>query len=298
MPEDSKTTQQTDLVDNLVDAARQTTTATKTTTDTTTQTKPGLAFGYDEKAFETVFGKPGDDGRPANVPDKYWDKEKKSVKADVVFSQLRWAEAKIGKPIVILGAPSAEEKYDIALPKDFTGLVELDEADPRLQGFLDIARKHDLNQGFVSEVLATVAAKVRDGAAENLKAEVARLGDKGPQRLKDMADMLDAQLGPEQSAMMQLMFQSAPVFEAFETLVNKLGPPKFADKDDLANTVNERAQLQEEWREKYFAKDERGQRKVAVDDNYRREVEALRDRAFGTTRRDASGRPVNAGAGA
>jgi hypothetical protein len=206
---------------------------------------------------------------------------------------LRWAEGKIGKQLTILGAPAGDANYEIALPAELAEKVVLDAEDPRVQGFLEVARKHDLNQDFVNEVMQSVAAKVQQEAEAELQAELGKLGDQGPQRLRDLSDLLDARLGTETAATLKGMFTSAAVFEAFESLVQKLAPPAFATKNDLASTVNERASLQQQWQEKYFAVDERGQRKVAVDDKYRREVEALRDRAFGTTRRDASGRPVD-----
>ena len=40
-------------------------------------------------------------------------------------------------------------------------------------------------------------------------------------------------------------------------------------------------------------KNEHGERLVAIDPQYRKEVEALRDRVFGTARKDASGRVMN-----
>lgn len=253
-----------------------------------------LAFNYDPKGSEQVFGKPGDDGRPANVPAKYWDADKKAVKADVVFNQLRWAEGKLGKPLEILGAPVEGSNYEVALPKEFEGVVEIDAEDPRVQGLLEVARKHDLNQTFVSEVLAVVAGKVKAMSAENLTAEIGKLGDNGAARLKNLDDFVKANLTPEQADSLKSLVTSSAAFEAIEALISKAAPPKFASKEDQAAAIGGQQALKDEWNRKYFATNDKGERLMAIDPEYAKEVDALRDRVFGTTRRDASGRAVAA----
>lgn len=290
--------------DNLLDAAAQaaaksagkkddkTTDAGKAKDDA--GAKPALAFGYDEKAFESVFGKPGVDGRPANVAEKYWDATSKKIKGDVVFNQLKWAEGKIGKPLEMLGAPAEGTNYEIALPKEFEGVVEVDAEDPRVQALFEVARESDLNQAFVSKLIERVATKVKAASDATITEEIGKLGANGTQRIKDMSDFLTANLTAEQAANVKTLLTSAPAFEALEVLIGKAAPPKFASKEDQAASINQQAATKEEWEKLYFAKNENGERLMAIDPEYRKRVDALRDKAFGTTRRDETGRAVAA----
>ena len=256
---------------------------------------PGLAFSYDPKGTEQVFGKIGEDGKPANIQPKYWDPDKKQIKADVVFNQLRWAEGKLGKSLDILGAPPEGTEYEIKVPEALN--VELPADDPAVKGFLEIARKHDVSQLFVSEVIEAVAKQVSGQQATTLTEEVKKLGDRGAGRLKDFEDYLKANFDPGQQATLKALVTTADQFEALEAVIRKGAPPKFMSKEDLAASASSQASLKAEWEAKYFAKYEdgpnKGERKMAVDPEYAKEVNALRDRVFGTQKRDQSGRVVN-----
>jgi len=283
--------------DNLLDAANSAGNDQGGKGDTDKKSgaaKPTLAFGYDEKALDSVFGKPGEDGRPANLPEKYWNKEGKSVKADVLFNQLRWAEGKIGKPLAILGAPAEGSDYELKLPAEYDGLVEIDGQDPRVQALVEVARKHDLSQGFVSEIIELAASKVKTITESTLKQEIGKLGDNSSERLQNMSDFLTANLNHEQAGIVKGLLESAAIFEAIETLIAKAAPPKFADKDGQAASVDQRQALKDDWERKYFEKDANGERRMATDPAFAKEVNALRDLVFGTTRRDAQGRAVAA----
>ena len=52
-------------------------------------------------------------------------------------------------------------------------------------------------------------------------------------------------------------------------------------------------QEQAAWEAKYFAKNEKGERLMAIDPKYATQVNALRDRIWGTRRRDPTGRVVS-----
>jgi hypothetical protein len=256
---------------------------------------PGLAFSYDEKGSEQVFGKAGEDGRPANIQPKYWDPDKKALKADVVFNQLRWAEGKLGKSLEILGAPPEGKDYEVVIPEALN--VQIAPEDPAVKGFLAIARKHDVSQAFVNEVMEAVATEVATVQGATLDDEMKKLGKDGAARLKNLEDFLTANVDPQQAKAVKAMVTSSTAFEAIESLIAKASPPKFASKEDQAASVSSMQSLKAEWEAKYFAVYDsgpnKGERKMAVDKDYAKEVNALRDRVFGTDRRDASGRVVN-----
>lgn len=296
-------------VQNLVDAAAQSAAAAAASNDgkpdaaaaaaAAAAAKPALAFSYDEKASEQVFGKPGEDGRPANVEPKYWDAEKKQIKGDVVFNQLLFNQRKVsegfGKAAEIIGAPPEGTDYTIEAPAEFN--VEIPADDPAVKALFSICRKYDLSQKVVSDLAAEwakeEAAFRKDVQPVRAKEELKKLGENGVQRVNDLADFMVANLPAEQAESLKGLLKSATSIEALEALISKAAPPKFATKDDQAAAVSSAQAAKDEWHRKYFAVNERGERLMSVDPEYKKAVDALAVRAFGSQTHDASGRIVN-----
>lgn len=274
--------------------------ASKAATDAANGTKQAsettsLAFGYDPAAAETVFGKAGEDGRPANIPAKYWDADGRKVKADVVFNQLRWAESKIGKPLEIIGAPAEGYKLNVPAPKEGEEPWIVPEDDPAIKGFLAVAKKHDVSQKFVDEVLAEVVKQADEVRPVNLKAEIDKLGKDAGARLTNMQHFLGAHLTKEQVATVNGLLTSAEAFTALEALVRASGAPAFVPRDPDNRPADTGRMTVEQWNALNFEMVEKGGQQVrrrSVDPAFNARVEKLRDEVFGTERRDPSGRPV------
>jgi len=271
---------------NIVDAGSQAAAAPK-------EAAPPFAFTFQPEAIEQVFGKLGEDGRPANVPEKYWDKDKKALKTDVVFNQLKWAEGKLGKKVDVLGAPADVKEYKLTAPEGVELPFSAD--DPMVQGFFALAKENDWSQAHVDRVLGYYAkAMAQQSSPEAIKAhvegEMKKLGDGAPQRVADVADYLKANLELEQVEAIKGLLTTAEAFQAVEALIAKAQPPRFVDRDAAPASAGK--PTREDWEKFHFAKNERGERLVAVDPEYRKRSEAMRDAVFGTTKRDASGRAI------
>lgn len=296
--------EEADEADNMLDAAAAQSAAT-TAAAAAAAAQAGvpagaangkLGFIYDEKGTEAVFGKAGADGRPDKVPAKYWDPDKKAVKGDVVFNQLLWAEGKLGKKLEVIGGPADGQEYKVVGPEGSD--YEFDTADPAVKGFLEIAKKHDVSQAFVSEVVAAVGKQLDDGHKTIFTAEIAKLGPDGLARLKNVGDFLDGNLSKEQAAALKKTVISSNILVAFEDLLKKTGAPNFLPRgDDGGPSEGKTRMTKEEWNVLNFAVDENGNRKRSMDPVYNKMVEDLRDEVFGDTRRDASGRPVSSRGG-
>jgi hypothetical protein len=290
--------------ENMIDAAAAEAAAAKSAKDAVhaaNGTKSGentsLAFGYDPAAAETLFGKPGEDGRPANIPAKYWDSDGRKVKADVLFNQLRWAEGKLGAKLDVIGGPGDEGyKINLPAPKEGEEPFYIAEDDPAINGFLAVAKKHDVSQKFVDEVLAEVAGRADELRTNTLNAEIAKLGKDGPERLMNMQRFLGAHLTKEQVGTLASLMTSAEAFTAFEALVRATGAPNFVPRDPDNRPANTDGRMTvAQWNALNFEMVDRGGQMVrrrSVDPEFNAMVEAKRDEVFGATRRDASGRPV------
>ena len=249
-------------------------------------TTTGLQFTYQDAALEQVFGKVGTDGRPENVAAKYWDADKKAIKADVVLNQLRWAESKIGKKLDVIGAP---EEYSIAASEALpVEVIESFKEDPRLQSVLAKAKEMDLSETAVQAIVGTFLEQDVAATEAIKQQELAALGDTGPQRLKDLSDWIEAAVEPAYRDTLRELVTSAKAVEAVESLMRATQPPKFNQGAAQMQTGPTR----DEWEKAYFARNERGERLVQVDPAYARKIEAMRDRVFGTERRDSNGRRI------
>ena len=248
---------------------------------------PGLSFTYQDAALEQVFGKVGTDGRPENVAAKYWDADKKAIKADVVLNQLRWAESKIGKKIDSIGAP---EQYELT-PTDklsaevLQGFAE----DPRLSAVFEKAKSLDLSGSAMQELVGAFLEQDMAATEEIMQAEIKSLGENAPQRIKDLSDWLDASVEPVHRQALKDLCTSAAAVEAIESLMRAAQPPKFNQANSQQAPTGP---SREDWEKMYFARDDRGQRLVQIDPGYAKRVEQLRDKVFGTERRDSNGRRI------
>lgn len=245
-----------------------------------------LQFTYQDAALEQVFGKVGNDGRPENVAAKYWDADKKAIKADVVLNQLRWAESKIGKKLDVIGAP---EQYELTpsekLPAEvLQGFAE----DPRLAAVFEKAKALDLSGTAMQELVGAFLEQDQAAVEEIRQTELKALGENAPQRLKDLSDWIDASVEPVHRDALKGLATSAAAVEAIEALMRAAQPPKFNQGAPQVQTGPTRA----EWEQMYFARNDRGERLVQVDAAYAKRVEQLRDRVFGTERRDSNGRRI------
>jgi hypothetical protein len=248
---------------------------------------PGLSFTYQDAALEQVFGKVGADGRPENVNAKYWDADKKAIKADVVLNQLRWAESKIGKKIESIGAP---EQYELQPTEKLSAEVLQGFAeDPRLSAVFEKAKSLDLSGSAMQELVGAFLEQDMAASDEIMQAELKSLGENAPQRLKDLSDWLDASVEPVHRQALKDLCTSAAAVEAVESLMRAAQPPKFNQANAQQAPIGP---SREDWEKMYFARDDRGQRLVQTDPAYAKRVEQLRDKVFGTERRDSNGRRI------
>jgi hypothetical protein len=293
------------VAENILDAASAEQTAAKAVTDQANAVaghKPasaaqGISFSYDEAAAEALFGARGEDGRPANIPSKYWDAGNRKVKADVVFNQLRWAEGKLGKKLEVIGGPADGTEYKVNLPPPQEGKLpfEIPADDPGVTGFLAVARKHDVSQAFVDEVVAEVVRLADERGSTSFKAEVEKLGKDAQQRVQDMRQFLSANLSEEDQATITGFLTSAAAFDAIESLVRATGAPAFVQRD-AQGVAPSGAMSVEQWNALNFEMVDQGGRKErrrAVDPAFDRMVAEKAKEVFGETRRDASMRPVS-----
>jgi hypothetical protein len=167
--------------------------------------------------------------RPAYIPEKYWDGEKKAVRAEDFtrdYNDLTAfkTEADVRKAAI----PASPDKYEPKLPADFKapeGMeFQLNAEDPALKQFREIAHKKGMDQDTFSEALGAFAA-VKIAEHQQLTAgrtaEMAKLGATADTRIDQVATWLTAKVGDKAAPMIAQLkqFPLAANVEAFEGII-------------------------------------------------------------------------------
>jgi len=209
--------------------------------------------------------------RPDNVPEKFWNDETKAVNNDAVLESYNQLSSKFG---AFTGAPEA---YEYTLSEQLTEAgVELAGDDPLIASFNELAKEANMSGEMANKLVNMfVESQYADsGAAE--EAENARiaeqmglLGDNAQQRVQNIENWAKANLTPEQVEGLQDAATTAAGVQAIEALIakSKNAPMQTSDVNPVSQiSRQELEQLQ-------FAKDENGNRKMAVDPEYRKMVQ-------------------------
>ena len=208
--------------------------------------------------------------RPENVPEKFWNDETKTTNNDAVLESYNQLSSKFG---AFTGAPEA---YEFSLNEQLTeNGVNLDSDNPLIEKFTEMAKEANMSQDMANQfvnmfVEGQYADSLGAGEAEEARVaeEMTKLGANAQQRVDNISNWARANLSPEQVEGLSEAATSANGVAAIEALIamSKNSPMQTQDVNS-AGAVN-MAELQA----LQFAKDEHGNRKMAIDPEYRKMV--------------------------
>lgn len=224
---------------------------------------------YDPAEYGEVDPKTG---RPANVPSKYWDYDKREVKWGAVLTQHNWLQKKVGER-----REKPPEQYALTADETFTPPEGLDK-DPVYAGLATFAREElELSQNQWDSMIRRYWSLMATSGQEITTAEIASLGEGGAARVNRLAQGLAANLSPENYQEAVKDIQRAGSVAWIEQLLGASLPPaleKGGEAQGSGDTDETLYQMQ-------TAKDEYGQPKMAGKEyaaNYRRRLAAHLDR--------------------
>ena len=145
--------------------------------------------------------------RPAYVPERFWDADKKTVKADDLGSFFKDADTRATADAERAAAiPATANDYKVELPGDFPmpDGWQINPADPLWKLGAEFAKSKGMTQAEFSQLAKTyVEGQIQTGAkaVEARDAEFRKLGDTGTARVQAVHTFIDATAGtPERAA--------------------------------------------------------------------------------------------------
>jgi hypothetical protein len=162
--------------------------------------------------------------RPDFLPEKLWDAEKGTAKADVLAKALETfeqAEARAAK------VPKSADEYKLEVPKDFKlpQGMELDANHPLLPAAREFAHKNGLTQEQFSELVTLDARRLESfKAAETarLANEKKALGPEADKRIETLSTWIDkAAPSPEHAQAVKAAMGNAKIVEFVEGLMKQ-----------------------------------------------------------------------------
>jgi hypothetical protein len=209
--------------------------------------------------------------RPENVPEKFWDNNTKSVRNDDVLKSYNELSGRFGS---FTGAPEA---YEFSLNEQLAEKgVELDSENPLITKFTEMAKESNMSQDMANQLVNMFvegqyadSLAAEDAETTRISEEMGKLGDNAQQRVDNISNWAKANLSPEQVEGLGDATTTAAGVMAVEALIAKSRNAPMNNQDMAgANTVN-----MEELKSLQFARDENGNRKMAVDPEYRKMVQ-------------------------
>lgn len=184
--------------------------------------------------------------RPDNLQDKFWEPETQTPMWDKLtnsYNELEKAHTKkkddIRAEILKERAESAPESYEFRLPEEVTlpEGVEIKDDDPLLLTFNKIAKQQGMTQEEYDEAV-TLYINDELERMPDPKAELAKLGEKGQERINQLTAFLNAKLDDKHFETLQGFVTEAEGVEALEALVALTQQdPRPSNVSDTASAV-------------------------------------------------------------
>lgn len=178
-------------------------------------------------------GNPSQDGRPSWLPEKFFDAETKTPLTEQLATSYRELEGKVREKDEAFMtraqealAKRAPEAYKVGLPEGFQmpeGLeFNLTSDDPLVSWFSGIAKQSGMSQEQFDNAIKSYL-EMETAGYEPPAAKIAKLGEKGKERLEYVQGVLVANLSEEEYGTITSALSSAEGVIALEKLIDKLG---------------------------------------------------------------------------
>jgi len=195
------------------------------------------------------------EGRPDWLPEKFWNPDLKSPRAEVMAKSFTELEGKFREKTDVLKAEihaemraGAPEEYEINLSEDLKlpENVELDfgKDDPLISWFSGFAKEQGMTQDTFDKALNEYVG-IEVSNMPDVESEIAKLGDHGQDRLLRVHSWLESKLSADELGSLSPLLSSASQVEALEKLMKSSGPADFeGDSGSTGLTLEELRAMQ------------------------------------------------------
>jgi len=217
----------------------------------------------------SLLSEPEPEQGDADIPE--WFKQDKYKTVEDQAKAYTELEKKMGG---FKGAP--EDDYTVP---EVQGLDEgVLEDNEMVAWFKEAARESDMDQETFDKFVSGYLSAEQQLITFNRQRELAALGDNAKSRLTDLADWGQGNLSAEQWEIFKGVASTAVGVELLESMIGKTREAKLA-RDPQTQTMDT-SDTAEELRQMRYAKTEAGQLRIAIDPEYKRQVDAAYARKY------------------
>jgi hypothetical protein len=234
-----------------------------------------------------VYGEPGEDGRPVNIPEKFYTPADGDTEAAIDVGSLltshNYFESKIGSAGEMFGSP--EDSYAVPEVQGY----EFQEGDPLVNWFSGYAKENNLSQKLFEGVTTGFIETQMAIQASAMKAEKEKLGADGEKRIKAYDQLVQnwtKDLPKEQRENLLAGYRDATVsaatiefLEFLQTLMQPAHLPSGEELDTDLDTLEKLRALQTEAYPE--GHQHAGKRRYEMDKAFREDIQRRRKAILG-----------------
>lgn len=180
--------------------------------------------------------KPAD--RPENVPEKFWDAEKGTVRIDEVLGAYTNLETEHGK---LKGTMTPPKEYKLVKPEEYDD-IDISDDDPMFSRYREFAKENKMTQAEFDRGISFWLGYNKAQFEKTMTEEVDKLGgmDKAKERVGQLKAWAKNNLSEKGQKFLEEMSVNAATIEFFEELrKNNSVQDNPPDTDNLANPGQE-----------------------------------------------------------
>lgn len=216
--------------------------------------------------------KPAEDGRPAFLPEKFWDKEAKAPRVEDLAKSYASLEAEHSRKLK--GHAGAPEAYEFAVPDELAGQIEVDMEAGFTADAVKLFKKHGITQEAAQELVGLYLMQAHADMTGATAEELTKLGPDARQTIQAVNDWARVNLSAEEYQAVRSGCNSAASVLAVKALIQRIEGKAKVPTSELERPVygNEAARILAE---------EVGSPRYMSEEAYREQVDARLNAALG-----------------
>ena len=171
-------------------------------------------------ASAAAAAKPQPDGRPAFLPEKFWDKDGKAPRVEDLARSYTALEAEHSRKLK--GHAGAPEAYEFKVPDELAGQIDVDMEAGFTSDAVKLFKKHGITQEAAQELVGLYLMQAHADMTGATAEELTRLGPDARQTVQGVNDWARVNLSPEEYQAVRNGCNSAASVLAIKALIQRV----------------------------------------------------------------------------